>query len=129
MLNAHLLWGGFCLFHNFPACIFPRQQRQPFQAMSTFDDAAPSGHVQAPEEARPSDMPSHPFLTSMLPHHSQRMAECARVVDFKPGDLVFKQGDPARRFYPYEVMKRVSGVLIQRLQWTRRKLMKATDSL
>jgi CRP/FNR family transcriptional regulator, cyclic AMP receptor protein len=169
--------------------------------MSTFNDAAlPGKIVENPGETELTpDLPRHPFLASMAPAHSKRMAACARVMDFQPGDLVFKQGDPARQFYlilwgavdlshagmkgnvhlqtlsagdvlgwswlfppyawhfnalatettrmivfdavqlrqmgdddpafGYELMRRVSGILIQRLQWTRRKLMKATDSL
>ena len=42
---------------------------------------------------------SHPFLSGMGEALLSRLAECAMPVDFKPGDLIFREGDAANRFY------------------------------
>jgi CRP-like cAMP-binding protein len=41
----------------------------------------------------------HPFLKGLSPHQIRLLTDCAMVVNFKPGELVFREGDPANRFY------------------------------
>ncbi|MBI1842577.1 MAG: cyclic nucleotide-binding domain-containing protein [Verrucomicrobia bacterium] len=41
----------------------------------------------------------HPFLAGMSPAHRELIARSASLVDLRAGDLVFKQGDPAHKFY------------------------------
>ena len=41
----------------------------------------------------------HPFLKGLSPRHLKTLAELAISVQFQPGQIVFKTGDPANRFY------------------------------
>jgi CRP-like cAMP-binding protein len=41
----------------------------------------------------------HPFLAGLSPHHLRLLADCAMAAHFTTGELVFKEGDPANRFY------------------------------
>lgn len=42
---------------------------------------------------------SHPFLKDVAPAHQDLMATAASLEEFQAGEMIFKQGDPARRFY------------------------------
>lgn len=41
----------------------------------------------------------HPFLKGLTPHHCRLLADCAMVTRFQPGEVIFREGDPANRFY------------------------------
>jgi len=41
----------------------------------------------------------HPLLQSMAPGHLDVLAECGQQVEWAPGQLVFRQGEPADRFF------------------------------
>jgi CRP-like cAMP-binding protein len=41
----------------------------------------------------------HPFVRGMKPEHLAVLAEGAKEAVFEPGQIVFRQGDPANRFY------------------------------
>src|SRR5882724_7953882 len=41
----------------------------------------------------------HPFLEGMTPEHLAILTECAMLAEFKKGELIFREGDPANRFY------------------------------
>src|SRR5579859_5291262 len=42
---------------------------------------------------------THPFLKGLSPHHRRLLASCAMLVKFQPGEQIFREGDPANRFY------------------------------
>jgi CRP-like cAMP-binding protein len=42
---------------------------------------------------------SHPFLTGLSPHHLRLLSDCAMFTMFEPGQVIFREGDPANRFY------------------------------
>jgi CRP/FNR family transcriptional regulator, cyclic AMP receptor protein len=42
---------------------------------------------------------NHPFLEGMSAYHLRILGDCARAVHFEPGELIFREGDPADRFY------------------------------
>ena len=42
---------------------------------------------------------SHPFLEGMTAHQRRILTDCAMVSRFAPGELIFREGDPANRFY------------------------------
>jgi CRP/FNR family cyclic AMP-dependent transcriptional regulator len=44
-------------------------------------------------------LPKHPFLEGLSPHQLRLLSDCAMVVRFQPGELIFREGDPANRFY------------------------------
>ncbi|HZV34462.1 MAG TPA: cyclic nucleotide-binding domain-containing protein [Verrucomicrobiae bacterium] len=41
----------------------------------------------------------HPFLKGLTPHQIRLLTDCAMVTHFSPGELIFREGDPANRFY------------------------------
>lgn len=40
-----------------------------------------------------------PFFQKLSVHHLELLADSAMVTEFKPGQWMFRQGDPANRFY------------------------------
>lgn len=42
---------------------------------------------------------THPFLEGMSPHQYRILSDCARQLDFRAGEVIFREGDPANRFY------------------------------
>ncbi len=45
------------------------------------------------------EIAGHPFLRDLKPEHLSALAECAMRVQYAPGDVIFREGDPANRFY------------------------------
>src|SRR6476620_3344779 len=41
----------------------------------------------------------HPFLKDLSPHQYRLLADSAMRTQFRAGDVIFQQGDPANRFY------------------------------
>src|SRR5262249_43487382 len=41
----------------------------------------------------------HPFLKGLDPHQCRILQDCAMLVRFKAGEIIFREGDPANRFY------------------------------
>ena len=41
----------------------------------------------------------HPFLKGLDPHQCRILKDCAMFIRFAPGECVFREGDPANRFY------------------------------
>lgn len=44
----------------------------------------------------------HPFLKGMSAEHLNILLESATYADFKPDEVIFREGDPANRFYLIE---------------------------
>jgi CRP/FNR family transcriptional regulator, cyclic AMP receptor protein len=42
---------------------------------------------------------AHPFLKGMSQHQRRILSDCAMLSSFAPGELIFREGDPANRFY------------------------------
>jgi CRP/FNR family cyclic AMP-dependent transcriptional regulator len=42
---------------------------------------------------------SHPFLKDLDPHQQRLLADCAMEKSFEADELIFREGDPANRFY------------------------------
>jgi len=42
---------------------------------------------------------NHPFLRGLKPLHLETLAEAAMRRTFAPGEIIFREGDPANRFY------------------------------
>jgi CRP-like cAMP-binding protein len=47
----------------------------------------------------------HPFLAGMNPSQLVLLSDCAMVVHFNPGQLIFREGELANRFYLIETGK------------------------
>jgi len=45
---------------------------------------------------------NHPFLSGLDPKHLRVLAENSLRMRYEPGDLIFREGDPANRFYLIE---------------------------
>jgi len=41
----------------------------------------------------------HPFLEGVSPHHLRLLSDCAIRENFAANELIFREGDPANRFY------------------------------
>ena len=44
----------------------------------------------------------HPFLEGMSPHQHRILTDCAMATHFNAGEVIFREGDPANRFYLIE---------------------------
>jgi len=42
---------------------------------------------------------SHPFFKDFDPHQQRLLADCAMEKTFEAGEVIFREGDPANRFY------------------------------
>ena len=56
------------------------------------ENGTPSGGVAA-------GWKSHPFLEGLSPEYLSILAECAMPTDFKPEQIIFREGEMANRFY------------------------------
>lgn len=56
----------------------------------------------AMERAVDGVLGAHPFLRGLEPRHLRLLAENAMRVRYQPGELIFREGDPANRFYLIE---------------------------
>src|SRR5687767_11635504 len=45
------------------------------------------------------EVAEHPFLRGLSESHLQALADCAMRLRFAQGDTIFREGDPANRFY------------------------------
>lgn len=46
-----------------------------------------------------AEVAEHPFLRGLAKRHLKVLATCAMRLHFAPGDVIFRAGDPANRFY------------------------------
>jgi CRP-like cAMP-binding protein len=44
----------------------------------------------------------HPFLDGMSPHQYRLLADCAMPAEFRADEFIFREGEPANRFYLIE---------------------------
>lgn len=47
----------------------------------------------------------HPFLRGLAPAHLQTLADNAMLVSWQPGEVIFREGEPANRFYVIRQVK------------------------
>ena len=61
----------------------------------------------APDDAAALEeqIAAHPLLRGIKPQHVKVLAACAMPARFKEGELIFREGDPANRFYLLEAGK------------------------
>jgi CRP/FNR family transcriptional regulator, cyclic AMP receptor protein len=52
-----------------------------------------------PSEKLATLIQSHPFFTDFDPHQRRLLADCAMEKTFEAGEIIFREGDPANRFY------------------------------
>lgn len=45
---------------------------------------------------------AHPFLIGLSPHHIRLLVDCAMLTHFETGQLIFRAGETANRFYLIE---------------------------
>jgi CRP/FNR family transcriptional regulator, cyclic AMP receptor protein len=57
----------------------------------------------APERAQlEKEVAAHPFLIGMADHHVRLLADCAMRCHFHAGEVIFREGEAANRFYLIE---------------------------
>ncbi len=70
--------------------------------MKTMKDAVASA-PEVPIGPQDSDLDAiisgHPFLQGLNPHQMRIIRDCAMFTHFNAGELIFREGDPANRFY------------------------------
>jgi CRP/FNR family cyclic AMP-dependent transcriptional regulator len=59
----------------------------------------PGADAGVPREDLAMHITRHPFMADLSPHQRRLLADCAMLIQFKPGELIFREGDPANRFY------------------------------
>ena len=67
--------------------------------MNEEDDMHAVGADRAELEAQ---VAAHPFLCGMSEHHIQLLADCAMCSHFAAGQVIFREGETANRFYLIE---------------------------
>ncbi len=55
-----------------------------------------------PEGSLESRVKAHPFLQGMNAHQYRILSDCAMARRFPAGEVIFREGDPANRFYLIE---------------------------
>lgn len=69
--------------------------------MSTSESPA-TGSAETPATGLESVLAEHPFLRGLKPEHLRFLADNAMRVHYQPGEVIFREGDPANRFYLLE---------------------------
>jgi CRP-like cAMP-binding protein len=49
-----------------------------------------------------ADVAAHPYLIGISPHHVRLLADCAMRAQFTAGQVIFRKGETANRFYLIE---------------------------
>ena len=49
-----------------------------------------------------ADVAAHPYLIGLSPHHIRLLADCAMRSQFAAGEIIFRKGETANRFYLIE---------------------------
>jgi CRP-like cAMP-binding protein len=68
----------------------------PIDAPATGDAGPPAAKTVA------SVIAEHPFLKGLKPEHQRLLGDNAMRVHYETGELIFREGDPANRFYLIE---------------------------
>jgi CRP/FNR family transcriptional regulator, cyclic AMP receptor protein len=86
----------------------------------TGGDAA--GMTKTTVESMATRVALHPFLAGMSRRHLALLAACALAVQFKKGQVIFREGEPANRFYLIEtgkvILESSGGLTDPRLGWS-----------
>ena len=68
--------------------------------MSVSNESASTPNTEAPNRgALLAAVAAHPFLRGLAPAHLSKLADNAMLVSWKAGEVIFREGDPANRFY------------------------------
>jgi CRP-like cAMP-binding protein len=62
-------------------------------------DIPPATQEKRSAESVESLIRQHPFLNDLSPHQYRLLADSAMQTQYRAGDVIFQQGDPANRFY------------------------------
>jgi CRP/FNR family cyclic AMP-dependent transcriptional regulator len=63
------------------------------------DPAAKTGQGVKPAKDVAEIIAEHPFLKGLSSHQFRILSDCAMFMKFEPGEIIFREGDPANRFY------------------------------
>jgi CRP/FNR family cyclic AMP-dependent transcriptional regulator len=58
-----------------------------------------NGHCKVRKAPLEAILAAHPLLEGLSPHQRRILTDCAMLTSFAPGELIFREGDPANRFY------------------------------
>jgi CRP/FNR family transcriptional regulator, cyclic AMP receptor protein len=76
----------------------PTQPILGFSAMKT-EPLVAQTHSGDPHAPLIAWIAEHPFFQGLRGKHLRTLADCAMRSHFEPGELIFREGDPANRFY------------------------------
>jgi CRP-like cAMP-binding protein len=68
---------------------------------TTHDHSAPNNEPSAVKDIE-MVLAEHSFLSGLKPEHLRLLADNAMRMRYEPGELIFREGDPANRFYLIE---------------------------
>lgn len=58
-----------------------------------------TGQTRKPAQDLEELVAEHPFFNGLSPHQFRLLSDCAMFTKFEPDELIFREGDPANRFY------------------------------
>jgi CRP-like cAMP-binding protein len=64
--------------------------------------SSPSKPESSASQALESVINTHPFLAGLKAEHLRVLRDNAMMVHYQPGEVIFREGDPANRFYLIE---------------------------
>src|SRR6058998_3978668 len=79
-----------------------REKRSDINTMKTKELVSDAGRLGLPTQTNSklaSIIAAHPFLKDLDPHQQRLLTDCAMEKSFEAGELIFREGDPANRFY------------------------------
>jgi CRP/FNR family cyclic AMP-dependent transcriptional regulator len=86
------------------------------------DAAKNEGIIETPVESLATRVALHPFLVGMKPRQLALLTSCAMTLQFNKGQVIFREGEPANRFYLIEtgnvILESRSGASDSLLGWS-----------
>jgi len=80
----------------------PQREQRNLSHMKTKETVSDAGRRELPAKSNgkmAAIVASHPFLKDLDPHQQRILADCAMEKTFEADELIFREGDPANRFY------------------------------
>ena len=69
------------------------------KTQETASDETRETHEPKPNGKLAALIRTHPFFKDFDPHQQRLLADCAMEKSFEAGEIIFREGDPANRFY------------------------------
>jgi CRP/FNR family cyclic AMP-dependent transcriptional regulator len=93
---------GYEIMRRVTAIVIERLQATRKRLVKVMAQQGTATTLKAPEPAvkqAGTEIKDHPFLAGLKPDQIARLSQFAMPVQFSPGEVIFRTGDPANRFY------------------------------